>query len=657
MNWVTPGAGLLFAAIALPLLLALYILRLQRQELRIPATFLWFKSVEDLHANTPFQRLRPSILLILQMVALILVVIAIMQPQFQGVAPRGGNHVLLIDCSASMSATDEGVQSRLEVAKEKAIELVTQLHGSSLFAGDGGKTMVIAFSNQAKIIIPFTDSKNQLVNAIKSIEQTHGQSSITESLQLARAYTTNLDPEQDGLLASDSAQLELFSDGQIDDLQFEALQRGEKIVFHSVGSSETTNIGIHAISVNRTSETGDEIQVFLSLLNSSVEPVITDITLLIDGVPSSILQVEIKPSYSDLNELGLTNIAFLPFALPNGGVLTVSLESTDSYEVDNSASLVVPSPRALSILLTESDAPLLKTVLEGMPLKQLVEMSCNQWNQLDVIEQDVIVTRGCQLDSMPPGRYLVFGSPPPLDAFSAYIEGKGQAMLVGKEDHPVLRFVRYEDVFVSRGIHIIEDDQLNTLLEGSQWPAILHYREGSTEIIYVAFDPLESNWPYLRSFPFFVYNTIQFLGRNGETLAFHPKQIGESVSFSIPHGIEVASITLPNHLKSDVSIVQEGLIHWGPIKRVGIHTLDWKEDKVKFVAHHPSRESKLASKSEILIGATKVTTSSAIQTQYISLWPWSIGMVLFVLLLEWWLYQKKIGNLEAKTPVFLRDTK
>ena len=83
-------------------------------------------------------------------------------------------------------------------------------------------------------------------------------------------------------------------------------------------------------------------------------------------------------------------------------------------------------------------------------------------------------------------------------------------------------------------IHIIEDDQLNTLLEGSQWPAILHYREGSTEIIYVAFDPLESNWPYLRSFPFFVYNTIQFLGRNGETLAFHPKQIGESVSFPIP---------------------------------------------------------------------------------------------------------------------------
>ncbi len=57
MIWVTPSVGLLVAAITFPLLLLLYFLRLRRQPVRIASTMLWHKAVEDLHANSPFQRL------------------------------------------------------------------------------------------------------------------------------------------------------------------------------------------------------------------------------------------------------------------------------------------------------------------------------------------------------------------------------------------------------------------------------------------------------------------------------------------------------------------------------------------------------------------------------------------------------------------------
>ena len=64
----------------------------------------------------------------------------------------------MIDTSASMLTKDIDDKTRLDIAKEQAIELVTTLHGGGLFAGDGGKTMVIAFSDSAVVVSPFSDS-------------------------------------------------------------------------------------------------------------------------------------------------------------------------------------------------------------------------------------------------------------------------------------------------------------------------------------------------------------------------------------------------------------------------------------------------------------------------------------------------------------------
>ena len=282
MTVVTPFTGLLLGAIVIPLLLLLYFLRLRRQTMQISSTMLWERAVEDLHANTPFQRLRPSTLLVLQLLALALVVFAIMQPQIEGGTPNEGTHVILIDRSGSMTAIGEDGVSRLEEAKEKAIDLVDQIHGGGIFSSSGGETMIIAFSDHAEVVSPFTDSIQQLSNAILSIEPTHGQSLLRESLTLARAYTTTVDPEKDGLSASESAQLELFSDGRIADISEQALQRGESLQYHMVGSTDARNIGIATIDAQRKSESSEEVQVFLSLLNTNPESATADIELQIE---------------------------------------------------------------------------------------------------------------------------------------------------------------------------------------------------------------------------------------------------------------------------------------------------------------------------------------------------------------------------------------
>ncbi len=615
---------------------------------------LWQQSIEDLHANTPFQRLRPSSLLLLQLLALLLVILAIMQPQIKGAAPKEGNHVILIDNSSSMLTEDvEGI-SRLDTAKEQAIELVTMLHGGGLFAGDGGRTMVIAFSDSAQVVSPFSDSKQQLVHAIESIKPTHGQSDASEALTLARAYTTNTNPEEAGLSASESAQLELFSDGRIKGLNNNALQRGESLVYHAIGSPQTSNIGIYSMSVSRLSEASDEIQTFVSLVNSSSEAVTVDVTMFVEDVPTNVTQVEVLPSYID-GQASPTNVVFMPFAFPNGGVISVKISEEDAFIIDNQASVIVSPPQSLRVLYAEGDIPIVKTVLEGMPLQSLNKLPIEHLGealeeQADV--HDVVVLRDVSIPELPNGRFLIFGNPPPVQAFESYVDGAAQEMLVASEEHPVMRFVRYEEIFVSEGFNVITDDRVETLLEGSLWPAVLYMRSQTHEIVYVAFDPLQSNWPYLRSFPFFVYNALHFLGRNGASLTEKSMDVGDSVSFSVPSSTADMIVTFPSGLKETVPVLTQGMFHWGPFVESGVYSFKHSGEERTVYVKHPSDESFVQSVDVIQIGTTTVDNSGSTAQSFIPLWPWALGSVLLVLLAEWWVYQNKVGGARKKPAMF-----
>lgn len=646
MTWVTPATGLIVGVIAIPILLLLYFLRLRRQSVQISSTMLWVTAVEDLHANSPFQRLRPSLLLLLQLLALLLVIIALMQPQIEGGSPRAGKHIILIDRSGSMSVEENG-STRLEEAIDQAIDLVNTLHGGGIFAGSGGETMVITFSDYAEIVIPFTDSQQQLVTAIRSIQPTHGKSSIEEALKLARAYTTNVDPEQAGIAASESAQLELFSDGQIADIGEQALQRGEQLRYYAIGSDEIPNVGISQIAAKRPSESSEDVQVFLSLVNTGSNAEDRDIEISVDGIPLGIQQVVVPPAVDGI--LGTASVVFVPFSMPRAGVVQATINGSDPLVIDDKASLAISPPKELSVLITEGGISIIRTVLEGMPLATLQQVSEQTLHSMiasgEASTFDVIVARNVKFDELKQGRYLLFGSPPPIDAFANYVEGQGQVMLVAKEDHPVMRFVRFEDIVVTEGHHVVTDTNVETLLEGSGWPAVHHYKGNGIQLVYVAFDPLNSNWPYLRSFPFFVFNAVQYLGRIGDPLTEMAKQIGQSITLEVEIGTKTVTIEEPDGRKHDVLVDQHGQVSWGPIRLSGLHDVTWDDSYQRvFAINYPSQESMISTVKDISIGATKIESSDRGGRSFIQLWPWALGLVLLVLLAEWWVYQQKVGG-------------
>src|SRR2546423_15710310 len=78
-----------------PAIVALYFLKLRRQPLQVPSTYLWRKSIEDLHVNSLWQRLRQSLLLLLQLLLIALLMLALVNPSWQGTRLSGDRVVFL----------------------------------------------------------------------------------------------------------------------------------------------------------------------------------------------------------------------------------------------------------------------------------------------------------------------------------------------------------------------------------------------------------------------------------------------------------------------------------------------------------------------------------------------------------------------------------
>ncbi|MCA1686611.1 MAG: BatA domain-containing protein [Planctomycetia bacterium] len=70
-------------------IIALYFLKLRRRPLQVPSTLLWRRSLEDLHVNSLFQRLRRNLLLFLQLLAVLLAMIALTGPRVRGTSAQG----------------------------------------------------------------------------------------------------------------------------------------------------------------------------------------------------------------------------------------------------------------------------------------------------------------------------------------------------------------------------------------------------------------------------------------------------------------------------------------------------------------------------------------------------------------------------------------
>lgn len=661
MSWLTPLTGLLVAAAAVPPLLLLYFLKLRRGRRSIPSTMLWKRSVEDVRANVPFQRIRYSVLLLLQMLILLLLVLALAQPQFEGGGSPSGRTVIAIDRSASMNALDDpSGRSRLELAREAAVDRVESLHGGGLFSGGSEQIMVVAFSEGAEVIAPFTDSRQRVIDAIRGIGPTDSATGLGEAIELARVFTTSTDPESLGrdTGTEEAASIEIFSDGRIEDLPELALRDGEQVRYHVIGSDRAPNAGITRIAAERPWNRPNTMQVFAVVDNHGTEPIEVDLELRVDGAPRAVTPrpITVPPRLvveGGGSAPGREEVAFVPFEQPRGALIEVRLLHQDPLAADNVARLVVPPPRALDVALVGEDPFVLKSLLAGMPLRSLDVLSPAEWAGLGPDLEptwDVVIFDGWSPERFPPGRYLVLGSVEGIDELVPFDDGEKVFVRSARDDHPIFRFVNLDELFIWTMPKVVVDGDVEVLAESMEGPVIALVERSGTEILWVAFDVLDSTWWHQRGFANFIPNAVEFLATSGGALVQKALAPGEAISMALPPGSRAVEVLAPDGSRSEGFLDPDGRFSWGPVLQTGIYTVSWNAPGSGERASRPvavnmvdPREGFLDAAPSIDLSVDTITATRRARSTLVAVWPWLLLAVLVMLVLEWYVYHRRVG--------------
>jgi hypothetical protein len=665
MEWLTPMTALYAAAVSVPLLLLLYFLKLKRREQIVSSTLLWKRAVQDLQVNAPFQRLRRNILLLLQLLVLLALLLALAGPILSLIAGPARRYVILIDRSASMNATDIK-PSRLEAAKEQAKIFVESMRNKAFYSlrDDSDQTMVIAFDNSAKVMCNFTSDKKQLNRAIDAITSSDGVSSLAEAIVVAQAFAQSPGVEADFMSAEEPAQLVLFSDGQIRDLD-QIVVGADELTFHCLGESQQ-NVAVIAMQARRSYENPEEVNVFATLANYDTAPITCDVQLSINNNVRAVKSVTVPPQRTDeSSDAVIPGKLAVDFSLlyAEAGVLEVrklpASGETDCLNCDDAAWAILPAPKKLSVLLVTTGNKVLESALQACPLAKLDLQSPAQFDSTDPndpstgsgqvlsIEQryDMIVLDNYVPTELPKCRYLVFGRPPDGIDVSAPGQLENQVIVDWRTKHPVLKYVDLTNLFVAKCYKMILPRDADVLAEFNETPAMALVRRNGSVFLLAGFDVLQSNWPFEPAFVLFCYNTAGFLGTElggGQEMNL---KVGEPIVVDGLDGQTTAQIDGPDFSGKEIKSSVSGSLRFPGTDRAGTYCLSIGEQPDRFFAVNllDPKESSIEPVREIVLSGQQVQAEEQeLSRANLPLWPFLIGLALVLVCLEWIIYNYKV---------------
>lgn len=661
MEWLTPMTAIYAAAVSVPLLLLLYFLKLKRREQVVSSTLLWKRAIQDLQVNAPFQKLRRNILLLLQLLMLLAILLAIAGPILSLLASPVDRYVLLIDRSASMNATDVE-PNRLEAAKEQAKIFVESLRAGSFFSltDKSDQTMVIAFDSHAKVMCNFTADKQQLLGAIEAITPGDDLSSLAEPIVVARAFAQSPGVEANNLSAKDPAQLILFSDGQIRDLD-QIVVSSDELVFHCIGKS-AENVAITAMQARRSYENPEEVHVFATVANYSDAPVSRDIQLSVNSNVLKVKKVTIPARRNNgpagANMPGRVAVDF-SLSYAEAGVLEVrhmpisggSDSLQDCLTCDDTTWAILSPPKKLSVLLVTNGNSVLESALHACSLAQLELKTPVEFDAMDHVAlgldqpYDFIVLDNHSPATLPKCRYLVFGRPPDGIDVSSPRQLENQILVDWRTKHPILKHVNLMNLFAAKCYEMDLPRDADVLAEFNETPALAIVRRNGSVFLLAGFDVLESNWPFEPSFVIFCYNAASFLGmqvgRNQESNL----RVGEPIVVEGLDAETVAKIDGPGISGEEVASSAAGSIRFPGTGRVGPYSLSIPDQPVRLFAVNllDPQESNVEPRREIVLSGEAVQAEEhALTRSNLPLWPFLVGLALILVCVEWLVYTRKV---------------
>jgi hypothetical protein len=600
VTFLAPAAAVL--AISLPAILALYFLRIRRPTRIVPALHLWPDQIRDRQANVPWQRLRPSWLLLLQLLAAAALVLAALQPALPASATLARHSIVLLDASASMQATDV-TPSRFAEARRQVAGIIDQL-------GPDDRMTLIAVAPAARIVASSVGNRDALHHALDSITPSNGSADLSGALALATGLTR----------AGDDARAYLFSDGIVDPLRAAGDGLPFPIEYHRIGVSGE-NVGLTSLSVRTSAQSRAAT---LHVQNFGQQSRTVSIEWRADGRLLDVRPVSLKGGEAvDLS---------LPVPA-DATAVSARTDATDLFALDNTATAVARTPRAFRVLLVTPGNVFLEQALRLRSDLQVDVVPPSSYRPGSAYALTVFDR---YLPATLPVSPLIVIDPPAGSALAGSTAiGVGRVRASDAGD-PLLANVDLQDVHVARSQDLRSSTFGRPLLTSLQTPLLLVREEPYRQALF-GFDLHESDLPLRIAFPILMQNLSEWMLPS--SVPSHNVQPDEPVTIVPEAGATSVSVTRPDG--SHRSLTPGAVATFGDTDQPGIYTVDQvvngNTDRSWFAVNLFSTSiSQLKPPDRLTLPPTRI--SGAVHAAHhgeLEIWPWIALAALGLIAAEW----------------------
>lgn len=598
MTLLVPIAAL--ALLAIPAIVLLYFLKVRRPEVRVATLMFWRPYVADRQANAPWQRLRRSLLLLLQLLAALFLALGLMRPGLIGAAGVASTTVVMIDASPSMQATDVS-PSRFRSAVDKARNLADQLK-------PGQEMAVVLLGPHAQLLAAPSGDAATLHSALERARPSGGAGDFAEGISLANSI----------LSGRPGGSIILIGDGH-SRVPSSPPRVTASFTYVPVGVTGE-NTGIETISRSAGGS------VFLRLANYGRNARDLRIEMRADGRLVDVLTQRIE---------GNSSADVRWDRLPERTqVLEARLVPGDALALDDAAWLVIAQPPRHSVLLVTEENAFLQRALALRPGVDVTVVKPADYKpgHYDLYVFDGFVPAG----KLPEPALLV--NPPqgqgPVALGAPLDPG---AVLPGNPRDPLLRDVSLKDVHVQSAAGLKQvPSGWRTLIGAAGAPLVLVH-DGDSPSALLTFDLHHSDLPLRSAFPILMQNLLSFLLPGGfENQVFAP---GQPVPLAAEPDARVIEIAAPDGHKTRL------VPPFAPFNETlltGVYSVRQELAKGARSSHFVVQLQD-PTMSRIAPGAAPLTQGSdqpraLLPRGTLEIWPWLVGIGLALLVVEWLVY-------------------
>jgi hypothetical protein len=599
-------------------LVAFYFLKLRRTRLEISSLVLWQQVLQDSRVNSPFQKFKKNLLLLLQLLLLCLLIFAAMDPFILGKS-SGLKLPVLVDCSASMGAADDKGRTRLDAVKAKLLKLVENKK-------DAQEIAIISYAKTAKRECSFTSNRQVLKSVIEKLQVKDLEGELEEALKVTQAMTKS----------SKFGEVLLYTDGNVKDVP--TFNLSFKLNYQQIGKEFLANLGITRLSARRAGTSN--WMVFVQLDSTAAYKDSAQLEIYQDGL--KIGTERVLPG-----ENGRERISFrVDGSKPSLIEVRLIPGGADSMKSDNNAWLNLQLARPLNVYVADNNEAVLK-ILKNIAGLNLVQRDADL---IDLVitdkQEDAELTSTCM---------LTFGViPDDLRQYFTWSEEQSRIIDWERSDL-LLQHVSLKDILMLRSLNYspgsgqssIEKKSYEIITFGEKAPVAVKKNFGDSTRYSFFFHYQQSTLPYKVAFPILLTNMVN------KALA----DSGLSEKTGNKTGILPEFLLLPNtdyevikpDGKESVKSNEFGLVNGIAAPVSGQYS--FKKGGTSVEETSVSLLSTLETRLEVLdsVKFNEVTVEIATEEAVTDkpLWPMLAAIAFALLLLEWWFYQKRPGRLRT----------